>query len=151
MVIEWDTDCLEPFYSFLIVFIHLLSCYCVSKQEMTNYPGLPFCKQMFMSVSLSCSAAIMSQRSIKHKLHNGSKHKDFFSPNLFEFRKRQPGLICLLKHKVSILEDIGCHSFWHLQSTLIGHAVGLWIKKMMFLISSTNAWDEREMHLDFKF
>lgn len=107
---------------------------------MNDYPGLPFCKQGFSSVSLCCSAAVMSQGSIKHKAHNGSRHKDFFSPDLFEFRKRQAGLISLLKHKVSRLEDISCHSSDIFnQSTLIGHAVGLWNKKMVLLASSTNA------------
>lgn len=88
--------------------------------KMNYYSDLTFCKQVFMSVSLGCSAAVMSQRSIKHKPHNG-----FFPPNPFEFRKRQPVLICLLKRKVSRLEDIGCHSLDIFnQSTLIGHAVG---------------------------
>ena len=68
-----------------------------------------------LSMSPSCSAEVMSQRSINHKPHNGSSHV-FFFPNSFDFRKRQPGLICLLKRKASRLEDIGCHSFWHFQS-----------------------------------
>lgn len=104
------------------------------------------------SRSLSCSAAVMSQDQLTTSPIMDQVTIFFFS-NSFEFRKRQPGLICLLKCKVSRLEDIGCHSFWQFQSVNLDWSCS-WTfgaKKMMFLASSTNAWYESKMHLDFKF